>query len=156
MEIVLFSCLREETIEFDLMEKTNEIIVLSEKVNTLEGSWIDGEPYVTSTDVEKVLGWQVKPEGLCKGDVCIPINDRISSGENSSLSLKDAATLAGQPSLSTPEAGIITIGQPNDIRSKALKDRIAPDFTLPDISEIDRALSDWSGKKRLLVAFSSW
>ena len=138
------------------MQKSNEVIVLSEKVTALEGSWIDDEPYIAPTDIEVALGWQVKPEGLCKGDVCIPINDRISSGENSSLSLKDAATLAGQPSLSTPEAGIITIGQPNDIRSKALKDRIAPDFTLPNISGTDEALSDWTGKKRLLVAFSSW
>ncbi len=156
MEIVLFSCLREETIEFDLMEKTNEIIVLSEKVNTLEGSWIDGEPYVTSTDVEKVLGWQVKLEGLCRGDVCIPIDDGIVSQDDNSLNLKDVAALAGRPSLSAPEAGIITIGQPHAVRSKALKDHIAPDFKLPDISGVDRALSDWSGKKRLLVAFSSW
>jgi len=156
LEIVLFSCLREETIEFDLMEKTNEIIVLSEKVNALEGSWIDGEPYVTSTDVEKVLGWQVKPEGLCRGDVCIPIDDGIVSQDDNSLNLKDVAALAGRPSLSAPEAGIITIGQPHAVRSKALKDRIAPDFKLPDISGADQALSDWSGKKRLLVAFSSW
>jgi len=138
------------------MEKTNEIIVLSEKVNALEGSWIDGEPYVTSTDVEKVLGWQVKPEGLCRGDVCIPIDDGIVSQDDNSLNLKDVAALAGRPSLSAPEAGIITIGQPHAVRSKALKDRIAPDFKLPDISGVDRALSDWSGKKRLLVAFSSW
>ena len=138
------------------MEKINEIIVLSEKVNALEGSWIDGEPYVTATDIEKVLGWQVKPEGLCRGDVCIPIDDGIVSQDDNSLNLKDVAAIAGRPSLSAPEARIITIGQPHAVRSKALKDRIAPDFTLPDISGADQALSDWAGKKRLLVAFSSW
>ena len=138
------------------MEKTNEVIALSEKITSLEGSWIDNEPYVASADVEEVLGWQVKPEGLCRGDVCIPIDDGIVSQDDNSLNLKDVAALAGRPSLSAPESGVIAIGQPHAVRSKALKDRVAPDFKLPDISGADQALSDWAGKKRLLVAFSSW
>ncbi len=138
------------------MQKLNEVIVLSEKVTTLEGSWIDDEPYIASADVQKVLGWEVKPEGLCKGETCIPVAGKVDFKDEHTLNLKDAAALVGQPSLSSAEEKIITIGQPHAVRSKALKDRIAPDFTLPNISGTDQALSDWSGKKRLLVAFSSW
>jgi len=138
------------------MEKLDEVIVLSQETTALQGTWIDGEPYVTPEDLETVLGWQVKPEGLCKNDACIPIEDSVNFGEGDSMNLKDVATLVGHPSLSAPDVGMIAIGQAHDVRSKALKDRVAPNFTLPDISGIDRSMSDWAGKKRLLVAFSSW
>ena len=138
------------------MGKLDEVIVLSQETTALQGAWIDDEPYVTPEDLETVLGWQVKPEGLCKNDACIPIGDSVNFGEGDSMNLKDVATLVGHPSLSAPEVGMIAIGQAHDVRSKALKDRVAPNFTLPDISGIDRSMSDWVGKKRLLVAFSSW
>ncbi len=138
------------------MEKLEEIIVLSKETTTVLGSWIDNEPYVTPKDLEAILGWQVKPEGLCKNDACIPIGGNVTLGEDASLNLKEAAALVGHPSLSAPEAGMITVGQSRDVRSLALKDRVAPNFTLSDISGVDRSMSDWAGKKRLLVAFSSW
>ncbi len=138
------------------MEKLEEIIVLSQETTSVLGSWIDDEAYVAPKDIEAILGWQVKPEGLCKNDACIPIGENVSLGEDDSLNLKDTATLVGHPSLSVPETGMIVIGESRDVRSKALKDRIAPNFTLSDISGVDRSMSDWAGKKRLLVAFSSW
>jgi hypothetical protein len=138
------------------MGETSEIVVLADKATVVKGSWVEGEPYVTPEDLETVLGWQVKPEGLCKNDACIPIGNSINFGEGDYLNLEEAATLVGHPSLSAPEVGMITIGQAHDVRSKALKDRVAPNFTLSDISGVDRSMSDWTGKKRLLVAFSSW
>ena len=138
------------------MERLEEITVLSQETSTVLGSWIDNEPYVTPKELEKILGWQVKPEGLCKNDACIPIGDNVRLGMDDSLNLREAATLVGHPSLSAPEVGMVAIGQAHDIRSKALKDRVAPNFTLSDISGVDRSMSDWVGKKRLLVAFSSW
>ena len=49
-----------------------------------------------------------------------------------------------------------TLGAPALDRSAALKDRVAPGFTLTDIDGESRSLADYAGKKRLLVAFSSW
>ncbi len=138
------------------MTITNEITILSETTIAIDGSWVDGEAYISSEDVEAVLGWELKPEGLCKGDVCIPLGDKVDSNSNNSFNLSHLAALAGRPSLTTSDTGTVTIGQPYSVRSEALTKRVAPDFSLPDISGVDRALSDLAGKKRLLVAFSSW
>ena len=133
-----------------------EITVLSDRTVVIEGSWVDGAPYLSAKDVEGVLGWELKTEGLCKGDACIPLSDNVHSNSQGAFNLSELADLVGRPSLTDEAAGIVAIGQPYNVRSDALTQRIAPDFSLPDISGVDRALSDWAGKKRLLVAFSSW
>ena len=138
------------------MVTKSEITVLCDSPVVLDGSWVDGKPYVSPEEVEGILGWELKSEGLCKGDVCIPLGDQVHPDSDDSFNLSDLATLVGRPSLTTPDIGAITIGQPSSVRSEALTNRTAPDFKLPDIAGVDRALSDWAGKKRLLVAFSSW
>ena len=138
------------------MTRSNEITVLSEMPMVIEGSWVDGEAYIPSENIEGVLGWELKTEGLCKGNVCIPLGDKVDSNSNDSFNLSHLAALVGRPSLTASDVGAVTIGLPYNVRSEALTKRVAPDFSLPDISGVDRALSDWAGKKRLLVAFSSW
>lgn len=138
------------------MEKIEKITVLSDETSVTEGSWIDHEPYLNARSIEKVLDWELKPEGLCKNDVCIPLSNKVQVSDEGLLNVADIANLVGHPTLVDSTLGIVTIGKSREIRSKALKDRIAPDFTLTDISGVDRSLSDWAGKKRLLVAFSSW
>tara|TARA_B100001113_G_C20939855_1_gene548205 strand:+ start:148 stop:564 length:417 start_codon:yes stop_codon:yes gene_type:complete len=138
------------------MTETFEITVLADQPVATEGSWSDGQPYLASEEIERVLGWELKIEGLCKGDSCIPLGDNINSDSEGAYNLSQIADLVGRPTLTDEAAGIVAIGQPYNVRSAALTQRIAPDFSLPDISGVDRALSDWAGKKRLLVAFSSW
>ena len=133
-----------------------EITVLSDRPVVIEGSWVDGAPYLHNKDIEGILGWELKTEGLCKGNTCIPLGDNVNSDSEGAYNLRQLADLVGRPSLTDEAAGIVAIGQPYNVRSHALTQRIAPDFSLPDISGVDRALSDWAGKKRLLVAFSSW
>ena len=94
------------------MTITNEITILSETTIAIDGSWVDGEAYISSEDVEAVLGWELKPEGLCKGDVCIPLGDKVDSNSNNSFNLSHLAALAGRPSLTTSDTGTVTIGQP--------------------------------------------
>ena len=84
------------------------------------------------------------------------IRDRQNIKHNERYNLRTVAHLTGHPTLSSQELKAITIGQPAGLRSSALREKIAPDFVLPDIEGVERAFSDWAGKKRLLVAFSSW
>ena len=138
------------------MEKGSEITILANSVTSVSGHWANGDPFVAPTEVKSVLGWEIKPEGLCKDDACIPVNEDQSIKNQDRYNLRQVAHLTGHPTLVSQESRTITIGQPSALRSSALRDKIAPDFELPDIEGVDRAFSDWAGKKRLLVAFSSW
>mgnify|MGYP001990183060 FL=1 len=138
------------------MKSDSEITILTNSVKSITGHWSDGDPFVDAVEIKDVLGWEIKPEGLCKDDACIPINHEQNIKHNERYNLRTVAHLTGHPTLSSQELKAITIGQPADLRSSALRDKIAPDFVLPDIEGVDRAFSDWAGKKRLLVAFSSW
>ena len=41
-------------------------------------------------------------------------------------------------------------------RREALEGRQAPDFELPDLDGVDHRLTEWDGRRRLLVAFATW
>ena len=138
------------------MQTNHDITVLADSVISVAGKWRDGVPFIDAGDVELIFGWEVKSEGLCKNDACIPLPNQHGIEDEGHLHLGQVAKLIGHPTLIDSETQTVVIGQPSAVRSSALKDRIAPDFKLPDIHGIDRALSDWAGKKRLLVAFSSW
>ena len=49
--------------------------ILSEQsVITVSGARADGESlWLPSIDAERTTGWTLKPEGFCKGDVCVPV-----------------------------------------------------------------------------------
>jgi len=53
-------------------------------------------------------------------------------------------------------ARMVAVGAPASERQGALLARQAPDATLLDLHGAQRRLSEWSGTRRLLVAFSSW
>ena len=54
------------------------------------------------------------------------------------------------------DARRVAVGAPASDRQRALGSRLAPDATLLDLEGTQRRLSEWSGTRRLLVAFSSW
>ena len=66
------------------------------------------------------------------------------------------ADALGRPTLVDAEAATMVVGAPAAARQGALRDRQAPDFTLTDLDGVPKTLAGWTGKKRLLVAFSSW
>ena len=138
------------------MKNDSEITILTNSVTSIVGHWDEGDPFVDPAEIKAVFGWEIKPEGLCKDEACIPINKEQSIKNQERYNLRAVAHLTGHPTLISQELKTVTIGQPAGLCSAALKDKIAPNFVLPDIGGVDRAFSDWAGKKRLLVAFSSW
>ncbi|MCA9830222.1 MAG: redoxin domain-containing protein [Dehalococcoidia bacterium] len=47
-------------------------------------------------------------------------------------------------------------GESSETRNDALDSLIAPDFSLPDLSGGEHRLSDYRGKKVILLAWASW
>ena len=132
------------------------ITILGDEVATTAGEWADGRPLVEPDALSSAVGWTLKPEGLCRDDQCVLVGDGSAIRVGGKLDLAMVANAVGQPTVVDPDASIVVLGQPNATRRAALQERQAPDFTLADLDGVERGLSDYAGRKRLLVAFSSW
>ena len=132
------------------------ITVLGDEVATASGEWAEGRPLVEPDALSAAIGWTLKPEGLCRDDMCVPVRERGAIEVGDKVDLAVAADALDRPTLVDPDTSAVVVGQPNGTRRAALRDRQAPDFTLADLDSVERSLSDYAGKKRLLVAFSSW
>lgn len=113
-------------------------------------------PLVSADELRSELGWELKPEGLCREDVCVLVPDRASLETDGKIDAVAVAALLDRPALVDEVTGVVAIGAQRSVRQRAIDDLQAPDFVLPDLDGTPHALSDHRSKKRLLVAFSSW
>ena len=106
--------------------------------------------------VGEVLGWQLRDEGLCRGDVCVPVGDRGALADERGIDLEALADALGLPIVVDVEAGAAALGTAQTERAAELDSCDAPDFSLPDVSGEFHTLSEQRGKKVLLIAYASW
>jgi len=119
----------------------------------------DGEDLWLSTgDAERATGWTLKPEGLCKGEVCVPLpagrgGELVSSGR---INVAGFWRHLGKPVLRSGDGGAWSLGTAARERTAALRTLEAPDFALPDPAGNPHRLSGYRGHKVLLVTWASW
>ncbi len=106
--------------------------------------------------VREVLGWELRDEGLCRGDVCVQVRDRDTLADDRGIDLETLANALGLPIAVDSEAGAAALGTAHTSRAAELDTLEAPDFSLPDVSGQLHTLSDYRGKKVLLIAYASW
>jgi hypothetical protein len=111
---------------------------------------------VAPPDLRAALGWELKPEGLCLGDVCVPLRDAAGLVDAGGIDLARFAGAVGRPlALDAAErSAYLGVGAPE--RAARLASLDAPDFALPDLDGRLHRLSDQRGKKVLLLAYASW
>lgn len=124
----------------------------------LVNSLVSGGTSVARERLVDAIGWELTPQGLCQGDVCVPVNDTdaLLSSNGDRVDLFAVAEALDRPVVHDPIADIVAVGAPRASRRQAINDLVAPDFSLPDLTGSLVALNDFKGKKKLLVAFSSW
>lgn len=108
---------------------------------------------VSRAAFEDRTGWIIKPEGACKGDVCIPLADDLSGADQ--LDLRSLAEQMNLPLVADEASGMWALG-PDSVGGRTLVSAEAPDFTLPDIDGNPFRLSSLRGKKVLLYAWSPY
>ena len=120
---------------------------------------VDGERlWLSSAELEATTGWSSRPEGLCRGNVCVP----IPAGRDLDFVRGDRIDVAavwrhlGQPLAHSENGDVWVLGTSAADRAAALRSLAAPDFTLPDRSGRLHSLSQHRGKKVLLVSWASW
>jgi len=116
----------------------------------------EGRVLVEPGRLPEAIGWTLKPEGLCRDEMCVPVRDRGALEVGDRLDVSAVAGLLRQPIAVDVEAGYVAIALPAEARRSALDALHAPPFTLPDLDGCPRSLDEWRGSKRLLVAFASW
>jgi hypothetical protein len=94
-------------------------------------------------------GWEIKPEGACKADVCVPLE---SAGD---FDLPAIAERLGMAVVADREAGLWAIG-PESLGGRALVSAEAPELVLDDLDGQTFRLSSLRGQKVLLVAWAPY
>ena len=107
--------------------------------------------HVPKTEFEAGTGWSLKPEGACRGDVCIA----LSQPAGASVDVARVAGEIGLPLAAAPEHGLWALG-PAVVGSRALASAQAPDLRLPDLEGREFRLSSLLGRKVLLYAWAPY
>ena len=117
-----------------------------------DGLWLD------AVDVEGATGWTIKPEGLCRGEICVPspAGDEASFVRDGRVNVAGFWRRMGAPVAATEAGDVWSLGVSADERAEALLGLEAPDFSLPDLDGRLHSLSDYRGKKVLLATWASW
>ena len=110
--------------------------------------------WVRKRDLPSINEFEVKPQGACRADLCIPIPKDMVRGEY--FCLTAFAKKIGQPVVADLETQVWSFGDIQSLRGSFLEGRLAPDFALPDLGGRLHALSEQRGRKVLLVTWASW
>lgn len=110
------------------------------------------ELWVRGADLPAMNGFTLKPQGACREDICIPVPKSMRQGEW--FQLTGFARKTSQAVVH--EAGVWSFGEIPNLRGSFLSSRIAPDFAVPDRKARVVHLSDFRGKKGLVVTWASW
>ncbi len=106
--------------------------------------------------LKTALSWEQRPEGLCKGELCVTLGDEMDVISEGGVDLVALAELLTRPLALDTDERVAYLGESVADQSARLLSLEAPDFTLPDLDGKPHSLSDYRGKKVLLVAYASW
>src|SRR5579884_2426709 len=119
-----------------------------------------GDLWLDTDELRDATGWELKPEGACKNEVCVPLprgrEAEFLRDGGRRFNLSALARLLGQPAVHDEAHGVWAFGEAGSARREALTSLEAPDFTLPDLDGRRHSLSDYRGKKVFLVTWASW
>lgn len=92
-------------------------------------------------------GWEIKPEGACKGEMCVPLPGGFE--------LAGTAQRLGMALVHDEEHGSWALG-PETISGRALVTAEAPELELSDLAGRPFRLSSLRGQKVVLVAWAPY
>jgi hypothetical protein len=104
---------------------------------------IAAEEFAAATD------WEIKPEGACKGDICVPL------GNGDTFDVRIAAERLGMAIVHAEGSGLWALG-PESLGGRALVTALSPELRLPDLEGNEFRLSSLRGQKVLLVAWAPY
>lgn len=109
-------------------------------------------------DLSRVNGFELKPEGACYKEMCIPMNDDLLIEQDGRqwFSLSAFSDLLGQSYVVDTEAAVWSFAEIPAKRESMMVNAMAPDFEIKDRQGKVIRMTDLKGKKALIVTWSSW
>jgi hypothetical protein len=105
---------------------------------------------------ERETGWALKPQGACRGEICVPLGGAgARSGDGDSVDVAAVAERLGMPVVNDPDVGLWAVG-PASLEGHALPTAEAPELELPDLDGNLFRLSSLRGQKVLMVAWAPY
>ncbi len=102
-------------------------------------------------DFERGTGWALRPEGACRGDVCVPLESDLSDDD---VEVAKLVERLGMPIVRHSDT-LAALG-PATFGGKALATAEAPDLVLPDLEDKSFDLRSLRRQKVVLVAWSPY
>lgn len=112
-----------------------------------------GSPWIATGELETVTGWHLEDRGVCRGDQCIPVPSGAVWSDRDGFDLGAFAKHRGQAMAHAAAPDLWSFGPPV---AQPFEGSEAPDFTLPDFEGRLHSLSDYRGKKVVLMTWASW
>jgi hypothetical protein len=106
---------------------------------------------VTVDELARQTGWELKPEGLCKDDRCVPFPDGSSDGH---VDVRTVAKHLGMPLVHDEQHGLWALGPASG--GRALESAELPPIVLTDVDGRPFDLASLRGEKVLIAAWASW
>ena len=104
---------------------------------------------MSPADFAAGTGWEIKPQGACQADVCVPLD------ASRPFSVLAASDRLGMAIVHDATADVWSIG-PASFNQRALASAEAPELILDDINGHSFRLSSLRGQKVVLVAWSPY
>lgn len=128
-------------------------VLFGENAVSLDKVLADGDNlWIRSSDLPRVNEFEVKPQGACRADVCIPLSKSLKKGEW--FNLTGFARKIGETVVA--DQNVYSFGEIPVLRGGFYNSRIAPDFAVPDRKGKIVHLSDFRGRKALVITWASW
>jgi len=135
-------------------------IIYEDKAASVADAQVQGDDlWMPMRELQAATGWELRPQGLCRDERCVPIPPARRDQSLRAGDLVNLAALArqlGQTIVHDDPHALWFFGESADTRRNALASLKAPDFTLPDIDGKMHSLSDYKGRKVLLLSWASW
>lgn len=101
---------------------------------------------IGAEEFQQATGWEIKPEGACKAEVCVPLAD-------GRFDVLGAAERLGMTVVSEP--GLWAVG-PETLGGRALATADASDFHLPDLDGNEFGVTALRGQKVLVISWAPY
>ena len=118
--------------------------------------------WITTSDLLRATRFVIKPQGVCRDELCFPLPKSrkaefvSNKGSRTWFNLSEFAKLIRQPVVADQKNSVWYFGARDAEQNDYLTSLEAPNFSLPDLNGRVHSLTDFRGKKVLLVTWASW